>query len=144
MPKVGVWLIHRCDWYTGKYGILAFSQLELTEGFDAKLLTKFLLNDWAQQDADILAFGSQRCTSRFWLTCGSQWNHVASICASASVIRFVATGAIDPKLCTYVPLGKSNSQTKFRPSLILGHQWAKTESIKSAITPELMAGSSPN
>jgi hypothetical protein len=28
--------------------------------------------------------------------------------------------AIDPKLCTYVLLGKSNSQTKFRSSLILG------------------------
>jgi hypothetical protein len=28
--------------------------------------------------------------------------------------------AIDLNLCTYVPLGKSNSQTKFRFSLILG------------------------
>jgi hypothetical protein len=28
--------------------------------------------------------------------------------------------AIGPKLCTYVPLGKSNSQTKFQFSLILG------------------------
>jgi hypothetical protein len=44
--------------------------------------------------------------------------------------RFVTAGAIDLKHCTYVPLGKSNSQTKFRSSLILG------ENTKSAITPE--------
>jgi hypothetical protein len=42
-------------------------------------------------------------------------NHVASIGRA----RFVAAGAIDPKLCRYVPLGKSNSQAKFRSSLIL-------------------------
>jgi hypothetical protein len=44
--------------------------------------------------------------------------HPASM--SVSRARFVTTGAIDPKHCTYVPLGKSNSQTKFRSSLILG------------------------
>jgi hypothetical protein len=33
--------------------------------------------------------------------------------------HFVTAGAIDLKLCTYVPLGKSNSQAKFRSSLIL-------------------------
>jgi hypothetical protein len=42
--------------------------------------------------------------------------HPLCICRA----RFVTAGAIDPKLCTYVPLGKSNSQTKFRSSLILG------------------------
>jgi hypothetical protein len=44
---------------------------------------------------------------------------------SASRARFVTTGAIDPKLCTYVPLGKSNSQTKFRSSriLVLATSW---------------------
>jgi hypothetical protein len=40
---------------------------------------------------------------------------------SVSRARFVTAGAIDPKLCTYVPLGKSNSQTKFRSSLILAN-----------------------
>jgi hypothetical protein len=59
--------------------------------------------------------------------------------SSVSMARFVAAEAIDPKLCTYVPLGKSNSHTKFRSSLIL---YLATR--KSAITPELMAGSSPN
>jgi hypothetical protein len=40
--------------------------------------------------------------------------------------------AIDRKLCTYVPIGKSNSQTKFRFSLISGlaTRGAKTENIK--------------
>jgi hypothetical protein len=46
---------------------------------------------------------------------GSLCNHVTSV----SRARFVTAGAIDPKLSTYVPLGKSNSQTKFRSSLIL-------------------------
>jgi hypothetical protein len=36
---------------------------------------------------------------------------------SVSRARFVTTGAIDLKLCTYVPLGV---QTKFRSYLILG------------------------
>jgi hypothetical protein len=62
--------------------------------------------------------------------------------SSVSMARFITAGAIDPKLCIYVPLGKSNSQTKFRSSLILG--LATTENTKSAITTELMAGSSPN
>jgi hypothetical protein len=30
---------------------------------------------------------------------------------SVSRARFVTAGAIDPKLCAYVPLGKSNSHT---------------------------------
>jgi hypothetical protein len=40
--------------------------------------------------------------------------------SSISRVRFVTAGAVDPKLCTYVPLGKSNSQTKFQSSLIFG------------------------
>jgi hypothetical protein len=40
--------------------------------------------------------------------------------ASISRARFVTTWAIDQKRWTYVPLGKSNSQTKFRSSLVLG------------------------
>jgi hypothetical protein len=51
--------------------------------------------------------------------------------------------AIDPKLCTYVPLGKSNSQTKFRSSLILSLA-TRGPKPKTDITPELMAGSCPN
>jgi hypothetical protein len=56
--------------------------------------------------------------------------------------------AIDPKLCTYalLVLGKSNSQTKFRSDLILSLATRgpkpKTQKV-SAITPEIMAGSSP-
>jgi hypothetical protein len=63
---------------------------------------------------------------------------------SISRARFVTAATIDPKLYTYVglPLGKNNSHTQFRSSLILG--LAKTENTKSAMTPELMAGSSPN
>jgi hypothetical protein len=38
--------------------------------------------------------------------------------SSISKARFVTAGAIDPKLCTYVPLGKSNSRTKVRSSLM--------------------------
>jgi hypothetical protein len=60
--------------------------------------------------------------------------------SSVSRACFITAGAIDPKLCTFVPLGKSNSQTKFWSSLILG--LAKTENTKSAMTPKLMAGSS--
>jgi hypothetical protein len=47
------------------------------------------------------------------------------------------------KLCTYVPLGKSISQTKFQSSLILGLA-TRGPKPKTDITPELMAGSSPN
>jgi hypothetical protein len=41
---------------------------------------------------------------------------------SSSSISMAGDGAIhiNPKLCTYVPLGKSNSQTKFWSSLIHG------------------------
>jgi hypothetical protein len=42
---------------------------------------------------------------------------------------FVTAGAIDLKLCTNVPLGKSNSQAKFWSSLILG--LANAENTKS-------------
>jgi hypothetical protein len=58
----------------------------------------------------------------FWLTCGEpiQSHGVRRRQSSISRARFVTAGAIDPKLYTYVPLGKSNSQTKFRSSLILG------------------------
>jgi hypothetical protein len=46
--------------------------------------------------------------------------------------------AIDPKLFTYVLLGKSNSQTKFRFSLILGLATrGQNQNHKSAITPQL-------
>jgi hypothetical protein len=58
--------------------------------------------------------------------------------ASVGRARFVTAGAIDQKLCTYVPLDKSNLQTKSRSvqsDFWPGHQ--------VAITPELMAGSSP-
>jgi hypothetical protein len=59
--------------------------------------------------------------------------------------RFVTAGAIDLKLCTYVPLGKSNSQAKFWSSLILGFATrGPKQKQKVPITPELMAGSSPN
>jgi hypothetical protein len=54
-----------------------------------------------------------------WLTC--LLAYAITWCpSSVSRARFVAAGAIDPKFCAYVPLGKSNSQTKFRSSLILG------------------------
>jgi hypothetical protein len=54
--------------------------------------------------------------------------------------------AIDLILCTYVPLGEMEctDQISVRSDSSLGHQGAKTENAKSAITPELMAGSSPN
>jgi hypothetical protein len=47
---------------------------------------------------------------------GSLFNPTTWRLSSVSRARFVTTGAIDLKICTYVPLGKSNSQT----SLILG------------------------
>jgi hypothetical protein len=47
---------------------------------------------------------------RFGSPAGSLCNHASSV----SRARFVTTGAIDPKLCTYVPLGKRNSQAKFQ------------------------------
>jgi hypothetical protein len=87
------------------------------------------------------------CSLLGWLVEGScQWNcflaHLRGAYAikrrpspssSVSRARFVTVGAIDPKLCTYVPLGKSNSQTKFRSSLILGlttrEQKPKTQKV---------------
>jgi hypothetical protein len=56
---------------------------------------------------------------------------------------FVTTGAIDLELCTYVPLGKNNSQAKFQSSLILSLATRRPKP-KTDIAPELMAGSSPN
>jgi hypothetical protein len=75
------------------------------------------------------------------LTCGEpiQSRGVRRPSLSVSRARFVTAGAIDPNRCTYV---QSNSQTKFRSTLILG--LAKTENTKCGITPELMAGSSLN
>jgi hypothetical protein len=61
----------------------------------------------------------QKSTYLSYIFCspaGSLYNHVASV----SRARFVTAGAIDPKFCTYVQLEKSNSQTKFWSSLILG------------------------
>jgi hypothetical protein len=64
--------------------------------------------------------------------------------SSISRARFLTTGAIHQKLCTYVPLGKSNSQTKFRSNLSLGLATRGNQKHKSPITLELMARSSPN
>jgi hypothetical protein len=55
----------------------------------------------------------------------SQWAYVimrylSSIRRHNSKARFVTAGAIDMKLCTYVPLGQMTWQTKFWPDLILG------------------------
>jgi hypothetical protein len=40
--------------------------------------------------------------------------------SSVSRARFITAGAIDLKVCTYVPLGEMNVQTKFWSNLILG------------------------
>jgi hypothetical protein len=56
---------------------------------------------------------------------------------------FVTAGAIDMKLCTCPSFGQITPQTKFQSDLILGLA-TKTEKTKSAVTPELMAGSSPS
>jgi hypothetical protein len=54
---------------------------------------------------------------------------------------FVTAGSIDLKLCTYVPLGHlTTDQISVRSDSLLGHQGAKTENTKSAVTPQLMAG----
>jgi hypothetical protein len=53
--------------------------------------------------------------------------------SSVSMARFVTTGAIDPKLCTYLPLGNSNSQTKFRSNRSdswFGHQGGQNQKHK--------------
>jgi hypothetical protein len=84
------------------------------------------------------------CTSFFmrliyWLTCGEpmQSRGVRRRCpSSVSRASFVTAGAIDPKLCTYVPLGKSN----FGPVWFL--VWPPGGQNRKH--PELMAGSSPN
>jgi hypothetical protein len=67
-------------------------------------------------------------------------------CPSSSVSRahFVTGVSIDLKLCTYVPLGEITlDQISVRSDSWLGHQGAKPENAKSAVTPEL-PGSSPN
>jgi hypothetical protein len=46
-----------------------------------------------------------RIRTVFGSPAGSLCNHAVSV----SRARFVTAGAIDPKLCTYLPLGKSNS-----------------------------------
>jgi hypothetical protein len=56
--------------------------------------------------------------------------------------RFVTAGAIDLNLCTYVPIGHLTSQTNFRSDLILGLA-TRGPKPESAMTPQLMAGSSP-
>jgi hypothetical protein len=73
-----------------------------------------------------------------WLTIRSRGVRRPSS-SSVSRARFVTAGAIDVKLCTYIPLGKCYSQTKFSSSLA----WPPgDQNIKGGITPELMAGSS--
>jgi hypothetical protein len=70
-----------------------------------------------------------------------------SVCCPSSVSRalFITAGPIDLKLCTYVPLGQITVKTKFRSDLILGlvTRGPKLKMQKSAMTPELMAWSSP-
>jgi hypothetical protein len=41
-------------------------------------------------------------------------------CPLSMTARFVTAGAIDLKLCAYVPVGEISVQTKFRSDLILG------------------------
>jgi hypothetical protein len=66
-----------------------------------------------------------------------------------AVARFetIKAIALALKLCIHVPhvpLGKSNSdQISIQSDSWFGHQGPKTVNIKSAVTPELMAGSSP-
>jgi hypothetical protein len=57
--------------------------------------------------------------------------------------RFVTTGVIDLKFCTHLLLGQRLAGTKFGPDLILGLA-TRGPKPKSAITPEVMAGSAPN
>jgi hypothetical protein len=54
--------------------------------------------------------------SGIFSSCVSSYNHVLSV---VSMARFVTAGAIDLKLCTYVPLGEMILQTKIRSDLIL-------------------------
>jgi hypothetical protein len=67
-----------------------------------------------------------KCMIHFWLAYGEPIQsrgvrHPPPPSSSVSRARFVTVGAIDPKLlCTYVPLGKSNSHAKVRSSLLLG------------------------
>jgi hypothetical protein len=64
---------------------------------------------------------------------GQSWS------GSVSKVRSVTTGAIDLKLCTYVPLGHLTTQTKFRSSLILGLATRGSKpKPKTDITPELI------
>jgi hypothetical protein len=74
-------------------------------------------------------------------------NHVApgSVIRRPSSVSRARFGAIDLKLCTYVTLGEITVQAEFRSDLILGLATRGPKlKTQSAITPELMAGSSPN
>jgi hypothetical protein len=58
----------------------------------------------------------------------------SSVCRA----RLVTAGAIDLKLCTYVPLGQMTSdQISVQSDSWLGQQGSKTENTKSAITLDL-------
>jgi hypothetical protein len=126
------WLSHHKKWYnswTNDWIILKFlSEVYLVRMHD--IIHRFLI--WP-------TFEGHRGQITFNMIIGKPhltWS------SSVSMACFVTAGAIDLKLCTYVPLGKniSTSQTTFW-SLGLA---TKTENTKSATTPELMAGSSPN
>jgi hypothetical protein len=53
--------------------------------------------------------------------------------SSVSTARFVTTGAIDLKLCTYVPQAKSNSQTKFRSSPVYKRHTCSSRKINFGV-----------
>jgi hypothetical protein len=70
-------------------------------------------------------------------------------CPSSSVsrARFVTAGQVYLPETLYICTQRGNGsrdQISVRSDSWLGHQGAKTENAKSAITPKLMAGSSPN
>jgi hypothetical protein len=52
--------------------------------------------------------------------------------ASVSRAHFVTAGAIDLKLCTYVPLGKSNSQISVQSDSWFGHQGSQNRNHKKS------------
>jgi hypothetical protein len=56
-----------------------------------------------------------------------------SYSSSVGRARFVTTGAIYLKFCTYVPLCDLTSQTKFRSDSWLGHQGVKTKTKSTMI-----------
>jgi hypothetical protein len=86
----------------------------------------------------------------FWLTCELLQSRVVRrpslSSSSVSRARFVTAGAIDLKTL-YIWTPRWNDCTdkiSVRSDSWLVHQGAKTENAKSAVTPELMTGSSPN